>query len=134
MNVLITGEVWLYTLMLVALPMVATAIYFVDTDPIQVIVYFGFIEIWKLAIIWLTGLTALLQVSLKASIKNFNVTGTNDITLNWNNVQNKFTCCGVDGFEDWVNLSNGSFPTDKGYKVPQACCEAILPDSTGINI
>ena len=37
MNVLITGEVWLYTLMLVALPMVATAIYFVDTDPIQVI-------------------------------------------------------------------------------------------------
>ena len=37
MNVLITAEVWLYTLMLVALPMVATAIYFVDTDPIQVI-------------------------------------------------------------------------------------------------
>ena len=37
MNVLITGEVWLYTLMLVALPIVATAIYFVDTDPIQVI-------------------------------------------------------------------------------------------------
>ena len=37
MNVPITGEVWLYTLMLVALPMVATAIYFVDTDPIQVI-------------------------------------------------------------------------------------------------
>ena len=50
MNVLITGEVWLYTLMLVALPMVATAIYFVDTDPIQVM-NLGFIGIWKLAII-----------------------------------------------------------------------------------
>ena len=81
-----------------------------------------------------TGLNGLLQASLKASIKNFNQSATNDITSNWNSVQNKFTCCGVDGFEDWVNLSNGSFPTEKGYKVPQACCEAILPDSTGIKI
>ena len=89
MNVLITGEVWLYTLMLVALPMVATAIYFVDTDPIQVIFWIYWKK--KLAIIWLTALTGSLQVSLKASIKNFNATGTNDITSHWNNVQNNRT-------------------------------------------
>jgi len=83
-----------------------------------------------------------------------NVTNMN-ITKAWDDVQQKFRCCGVDSYKDWTDVSdlvrfkstaaaaaaatasataaaaNGSSSASSNYyKVPRSCCEYIAPSDT----
>jgi len=45
------------------------------------------------------------------------------VTEAWDNIQEQFTCCGVDDYSDWTNKTyNTEFPTKEKYLVPPSCC------------
>ena len=50
--------------------------------------------------------------SLKASLRLYKADSSNDASYTWNTVQNKLTCCGVDGPSDWQHV---------GLQTPQSC-------------
>lgn len=47
-----------------------------------------------------------------------------DINTAWNDVQSEFSCCGVNNFEDWVNVTS-IYPDKDRNLVPDSCCTGL---------
>merc|ERR1719309_1824112 len=70
----------------------------------------------------------LFQGSLKAitvknmyiGMENYNTTGYDGVTLTWDMVQSELKCCGVQNWQDWKNVKNGTQFNDGS--VPDSCC------------
>ena len=50
--------------------------------------------------------------------QQYNVTGHEGVTENWNLMQNEVHCCGVKNYTDWANTT-----FSKGSHVPDSCCQ-----------
>lgn len=59
-----------------------------------------------------------IQKNMETSLKNFNQSGFKEITETWNAVQQKFSCCGVVSYKDWVNTTFSI----SSSAVPDSCC------------
>lgn len=52
----------------------------------------------------------------------YNTPGHNLLTDTWNEMQVKWSCCGVDGYSDWTQAEGLA----TGHYVPQSCCQNTM--------
>jgi len=73
----------------------------------------------------------IIRSPLKDSMRLYNPDSTNpkdiDATQAWNDIQEAYSCCGVDTYADWSSVNGTIFP--KGdQKVPASCCKSFAAD------
>jgi len=52
-----------------------------------------------------------LEDKMKESMQNYNKPNHDGVTKTWDNLQKRFTCCGVANYTDWDNHNATSYPT-----------------------
>lgn len=57
--------------------------------------------------------TKLVMNTMNATMKNFGEPKFEDVTNSWNEVHYRFSCCGVNKPEDWIEPKKG---------LPMSCC------------
>ena len=61
---------------------------------------------------------------MKVALKHYNTTDKDGVTKIWDNLQQKYHCCGVEEFHDWeIKFNTTSTP----YAVPDSCCKDEQP-------
>ena len=65
-----------------------------------------------------------ISMAMRKGLKQYNVTGYGGITLAWDEMQQAYKCCGVNGTDAYKQWKGTSFEQSHLNSVPDSCCKA----------